>query len=230
MKILGPLSDVAQTAVALFAANSDAEPTPDLSAEWSDVREGLAIEARGRKLLAESEELVFEGALRVGRALIEIKKKTPSGLWLEGLAALRIKQSTAWYYMQFADEKWSDDDRTAYLWRNGFSLRKAVDEYRVRAGVSRKKTLPATQTVPDDSVPPAYDPLSPRDLDERRAEIARRVAFAFEMIDSCEAQLAAEPDPEPALGEIADGLRSLIRQYFASELAEKLLPSAADSS
>lgn len=211
-----PISTLGQVAPAVSESGAS-DSAPDFFAvKWSEVREGDETEARGRRGVAESGELVESGAVRAGEALIELRERIEPGLWLDALDERGIKQPWAWYRMEFA--KIPEDDRPIYLRRNRFSVKRAVGDYRKTNRLTKKKEAPADARLFPGNSRVEETPIP-------SSELARRVNFAIQMVDDREADLAAGPDPEPALGEIADALRSVIRQYLEAELSKKLLPT-----
>ena len=203
----------------------DAPELPDFfSAKWAEVRVGDETEARGLRGVAESGELVEAGAVRAGNALIELQERIEPGLWLAALRERGIKQPWAWYRMEFA--KIPEDDRPIYLRRNRFSVKRAVVEYRKKSGLTRRKGAPAEGALFPGNSPAGAEEVPAGERDEMLAEVARRVEFALQMVDDREADLAAGPDPDWALGEIADDLRAAAREVMAAIVKKRLLGEA----
>lgn len=193
---------------------------PDFTEAWAQIREGHAsVVAHAARAAAE--------ALRVGRALIEIRDALPRGTWLTELRK-HMSQAQASRYIRLAERfaKMSDGEREILLKQEGpFSLSRAVGES------PRKKDETADQTS-DYSSTNSQDVEIPGDeIADRRAEVEWRLELTFAVVDAIEKRLAGDPLPEydrdPAcwendLHEVVESLRAVAGEHLLAELKRGL--------
>jgi len=187
------------------------EVVPDFAREWTEIREDLETEATG--------------ALRIGRNLIKIRDALkPLGLWLTGLREHGMSQSQASRYIRYAELPKAE--RKIFQRVKGFSLSAAVGE---RRGKKAADHSPANGPKDAEAVIPADE------LEERQAEVGRKLKLAFEIVDAGERCLAGEPDPEYAddherwqrkVDEVAAVMREYVNGPMEAELRSRLLAGA----
>ncbi len=186
---------------------------PDFAEEWKQIRADL--------------EKVAAGRLRIGQNLIKIRDALkPRGLWLPALREHGMSQPQASRYIRFAEmfAKMSERDREIFLRAEDLSLSEAVGE-------GRREPSDYSSTNSRNSEDEVEVPAD--ELEDRRAEVKRRIELTYEVVDAIERTLARDPLPgydddaarwESDLHEVVDVVRAILDEYLVAELKRRLLP------